>query len=655
MRIQNKDLSNAIRVLSMDAVEKANSGHPGMPMGMADVATVLFKNFLKFNPSNPSWINRDRFVLSAGHGSMLLYSLLYLTGYKSISISDIKNFRQLNSICAGHPEYEKNSGIETTTGPLGQGIANAVGFAIAEEVLKKKLGSKIINHKTYVLAGDGCLMEGISHEAMSLAGHLKLKNLIMLFDNNSISIDGPTSLAVSDNYKKRFESYGWNYIDIDGHNEKQIFSAINKAQKAIKPTVISCKTQIGFGSPNKSGKASSHGSPLGPEEIELVRKKLNWRFKPFEIPKNILKEWRKIGLKGSKTEAKWKKNFSRNKNRLKELFNNNFSNSIIKQKKDVIANLKPLATRKSSEAVLNSLFKLKNNLIGGSADLAGSNNTKSKFNKVINAKNFDGDYIHYGVREHAMCGIMNGLALHSNLIPYGGTFLIFSDYCKPSIRLSALMKQRVIYVMTHDSIGLGEDGPTHQPIEQLSGLRSIPNLNILRPADQTETIECWDLALKNSKTPSILALTRQNLDPIRKRFTSTNKCSYGAYEVMRTNKKIKITILATGSEVNLALNISHKLAKEKIYSKVISMPCQEIFDKQSQKYKSKILNETSKIFSIEAGSDQSWSKYINNKGLSFSINDFGKSAPYKKVYDHFGLTVEKICKKIKLNIKKNAN
>ena len=647
MRIQNKDLSNTIRVLSMDAVEKANSGHPGMPMGMADVATVLFKNFLKFNSSNPSWINRDRFVLSAGHGSMLLYSLLYLTGYKSISISDIKNFRQLNSICAGHPEYEKNSGIETTTGPLGQGIANAVGFAIAEEVLKKKLGSKIINHKTYVLAGDGCLMEGISHEAMSLAGHLKLKNLIMLFDNNSISIDGPTSLAVSDNYKKRFESYGWNYIDIDGHNEKQIFGAIKKAQKAIKPTVISCKTQIGFGSPNKSGKASSHGSPLGPKEIELVRKKLNWPFKPFEIPKNILKEWRKIGLKGSKTEAKWKKNFSRNKNRLKELFNNNFSHSIIKQKKDVIANLKPLATRKSSEAVLNSLFKLKNNLIGGSADLAGSNNTKSKFNKVINAKNFDGDYIHYGVREHAMCGIMNGLALHSNLIPYGGTFLIFSDYCKPSIRLSALMKQRVIYVMTHDSVGLGEDGPTHQPIEQLTSLRSIPNLNIFRPSDLIETFECWQLALNSKSSPSVIALTRQSLNPVRTKKSSKNLSLAGAYEVLRTSNKISATIIATGSETSLAIDVSHKLATDGIYSKVISMPCQELFDQQSEIYKNKILNETKLVVSIEASETGYWKKYTGSKGLNFGIDDFGKSAPYKDIYNHFGLSSEIIVKKIK--------
>ena len=647
MKNKEKNLSNAVRFLSIDAVQKANSGHPGMPMGMADVITILFKYFLKFNPKNPNWLNRDRFVLSAGHGSMLLYSLLYLTGYKSVSISSIKKFRQLNSICAGHPEYHPNSGIETTTGPLGQGIANSVGFAIAEEILKKKLGKKIINHKTYVLAGDGCLMEGISHEAMSLAGHLKLKNLVMLFDNNSISIDGPTSLAVSDDYEKRFKSYGWNYILIDGHDNNQIFKALKKVQISQKPTVISCKTKIGFGSPNKSGKASSHGSPLGIEEIKLVRKNLGWEYKPFEIPSNILDEWREIGNKGSKTEKKWKNIFKKNK--YNNFIKNSFSRSIIKQKKEAIKNLKTLATRKSSEEFLSAILKTKNTLIGGSADLAGSNNTKTKLHKVINSGNFDGNYIHYGVREHAMSGIMNGLALHSNFIPYGGTFLIFSDYCKPSIRLSAIMKQKVIYIMTHDSIGLGEDGPTHQPIEQLAALRSIPNLNVLRPADQTETIECWEIALKSKETPSILALTRQNLNPIRKKFSLKNKCSLGAYEVLRTRKNIKITIIASGSEVNLAIEISHKLAKQNIYSKVISMPCQEIFDEQNKNYKNKILRETKNIFAIEAGSRMSWEKYIK-KGISFSIEDFGKSAPYKKVYDHFGLNSDEICKKIKIYI-----
>ena len=636
----------------MDAVQKANSGHPGMPMGMADVATILFKYFLRFNPKNPNWLNRDRFVLSAGHGSMILYSLLYLTGYKNINLKDIKNFRQLNSICAGHPEYIPNTGIETTTGPLGQGIANAVGFAIAEEFLKKKLGKNVINHKTYVLAGDGCLMEGISHEAMSLAGHLKLKNLVMIFDNNSISIDGPTSLAVSDNYKKRFESYGWNYIIINGHNEKEIFSALKKVQISKKPSVISCKTKIGFGSPNKSGKSSSHGSPLGEDETKLVRKNLKWNHEPFKIPKNILNEWRRIGKKGLKLEKKWNKSYEKKKNKINQLLKNNFSKSFKIEKKNALKNLKTLASRKSSELILNALTKESNTLIGGSADLAGSNNTKTKNHKIIKQGNFEGNYIHYGVREHAMCGIMNGLALHSKIIPYGGTFLIFSDYCKPSIRLSAMMKQRVIYIMTHDSIGLGEDGPTHQPIEQLSSLRAIPNLNVFRPADRMETIECWELALKNINSPSVLSLTRQNLNPVRKKYSNINKCSFGAYEILRTKKKIKLNIIASGSEVNLAIEVSHKLAKDGIYSKVISMPCQELFELQSKAYKNKILNEAKFSISIEAGSTDSWKKYVGSNGLNFGINDFGKSAPYKKIYKYFGLTSENIFEKTKKQIMK---
>ena len=651
MSKQHKNLSNAIRFLSIDAIEKANSGHPGMPMGMADVATILFKHFLKFNPKNPSWLNRDRFVLSAGHGSMLLYSLLYLTGYKSVSLSSIKKFRQLNSICAGHPEYHPNTGIETTTGPLGQGISNAVGFAIAEEILKKKLGKKIINHKTYALAGDGCLMEGISHEALSLAGHLKLKNLVMLFDNNAISIDGPTSLAVSDNYKKRFESYGWDYIFINGHNEKEIFKALKKVQKAKKPTVISCKTKIGYGSPNKSGKASSHGSPLGVDEIKLVRKQLNWKYKPFEIPNNILNEWRKIGNKGTKLEANWNKFYRRKKNNINKILKNNFSKALKSEKRNAVKETKSLASRKSSELILNAITKDNNTLIGGSADLAGSNNTKTKYHKIIKPADFAGNYIHYGVREHAMCGIMNGLALHSKFIPYGGTFLIFTDYCKPSIRLSALMKQKIIYVMTHDSIGLGEDGPTHQPVEQLSGLRSIPNLNVFRPADRMETIECWQLALESSKTPSILSLTRQKLNPVRKKYSDTNKCSFGAYEVLRTNNKINLTIMASGSEVNLAIETSLKLAKDKIYSKVISVPCQEIFDLQSKIYKQKILGETKFKISIEAASTDCWKKYVGIEGLTFGIDEFGKSAPYKEIYKYFRLTVENISKKTKNLIK----
>jgi len=651
-KVTHSDLANAIRFLSIDAVQKANSGHPGMPMGMADVCAVLFKNFLKFDPSNPEWINRDRFVLSAGHGSMLLYSLLYLTGYKSISLEDIKKFRQLDSICAGHPEYEKGTGIETTTGPLGQGVANAVGFAISEEILKSKKGKDVYDHKTYVIAGDGCLMEGISHEALSLAGHLKLKNLIMFFDNNSISIDGPTSLAVSDNYKKRFEAYGWDYIDINGHNEKQIFKAIKKCQNAKKPTVISCKTVIGFGSPNKSGKSSAHGSPLGDEEINLVRKKLKWKYGSFEIPQEILNEWRAIGAKGAKERKRWQQKANNKINKLSNSDSKLFDKIFSTAKAAAIKDAKPTATRKSSEDILTLLTAEIPELIGGSADLAGSNNTKTKSQKIIKPGDFSGSYIHYGVREHAMCAIMNGIALHDNLIPYGGTFLIFSDYCKPSIRLSALMKQRVVYVMTHDSIGLGEDGPTHQPIEQLAGLRAIPNLNVFRPADTTETIECWELALQQKKTPSVLSLTRQNLIPARKEFSKENKCAYGAYEILRTNSKIDLTIIATGSEVELAVEASQGLAKENIHCKVISMPCQELFDGQSDSYKNSILHETVAKISIEAASTMGWKKYTGNQGRELGIDTFGKSAPYKKIYEHFKLTSNNIIKQAKEILKK---
>ena len=651
-QVTHTDLANAIRFLSIDAVQKANSGHPGMPMGMADVCTVLFRHFLKFDPSRPDWINRDRFVLSAGHGSMLLYALLHLTGYKSVSLNDIKNFRQLDSICAGHPEYEKGTGIETTTGPLGQGIANAVGFAISEEILKSKKGKDIYNHKTYVVAGDGCLMEGISHESLSLAGHLKLKNLVMFFDNNSISIDGPTSLAVSDNYKKRLEAYGWDYIDINGHNEKQIFKAIKKCQNAKRPTVIACKTTIGFGSPNKSGKSSAHGSPLGNEEIQLVRKKLKWKHAPFEIPKEILQEWRSVGENGKKEVKKWEKKAGSKLKKITDKNSQKLTKLFADAKNMAIKESKPIATRKSSEDILNLLTVHMPELIGGSADLAGSNNTKTKSQKIIKPGNFAGSYIHYGVREHAMCGIMNGIALHGELIPYGGTFLIFSDYCKPSIRLSALMKQRVVYVMTHDSIGLGEDGPTHQPVEQIAGLRAIPNLNVFRPADTIETIECWDLALRQTNTPSVLSLTRQNLKLLRTNNDQINKCSYGAYEIYRSNPEINLTIIATGSEVEIAVEASQQLAKENIHSKVVSMPCQELFEQQESSYKKNLLEETTAKISIEAASTMGWKKYTGNQGVELGIDTFGKSAPYKKIYEHFKLTSNNIIQQAKKIIQK---
>ena len=660
MSVKFNQLSNAIRFLSIDAVQKANSGHPGMPMGMADVATTLFKYHLRFNPQNPNWINRDRFILSAGHGSMLLYSLLYLSGYKSISIDDIKNFRQLNSICAGHPEYKKGTGIETTTGPLGQGLGNAVGMAIAEEIYRKKFGSNVINNKTYVIASDGDLMEGISHEAMSLAGHLKLKNLIVFFDNNKISIDGSTSLSVSDNYKKRFESYGWTFLEVNGHNEKQISKAISKASKSKKPTLISCKTVIGFGSPNKSGKASSHGSPLGDEEISLVRKKLKWNNRSFEIPQDILDEWRKIGSSGVQLEKAWQEKVNKKNPKITSELEKNFINSdlgnlekLIEKEKTKYFESKPiLATRQCSMAAIESISTILPQLIGGSADLSGSNNTKTNNSKIINSKNFNGNYIHYGVREHGMAAVMNGLALYAEIIPYGGTFLIFSDYCKPSIRLSALMGLKVIYIFSHDSIGLGEDGPTHQPIEQLAGLRAIPNLNVFRPADINETLECWEIALKSHNTPSVIALSRQKVPYINPDNSKKNKCENGAYTINITSHESNVTLVASGTEVELALKVQEKLRENNIHSKVISMPCMELFDKQSEDYKKDLMEENSLVVTLEAGSVTHWQKYTKNKELNIGIDQFGESAPYKEVYDHFDLTEDKITNLIQKKLRK---
>ena len=650
----HNEMANAIRFLSIDAVQKANSGHPGLPMGMADVSTVLFRRYLKFNPQDPNWDDRDRFVLSAGHGSMLLYSLLYLTGYKGSSIRDIINFRQLNSKCAGHPEYGHLKGIETTTGPLGQGFANAVGMAIAERKLSKDFGPKTCDHYTYVIASDGDLMEGISHEAASLAGHLKLKKLIVFFDDNGISIDGPVSLSNSENTINRFKAYQWNTLSINGHDQDQISKAISKAQNSNKPTLIACRTKIGFGSPNKQGKSSVHGSPLGLDEIELTRTKLKWNYKPFELPNNIKNAWLDSGSRSMDKYKKWKSHINKMKTSSKKEYARRIAGRLPSNINKILNNFKKdcsnkevvKATRQSSEMVINQISPHMPELIGGSADLTGSNNTKASATKILDSKNYSGNYIYYGIREHGMAAIMNGMALHKGVVPFGGTFLIFSDYCKPSIRLSALMRQRVVYIFTHDSIGLGEDGPTHQPVEQLAGLRSIPNLNVFRPADTVETVEAWQISLQSNNTPSAIALTRQSLPTIRKKHSNKNLTSHGAYEIYKNSKKPKVSIFASGSEVEIALEVSKLLEKNKINSRVISVPCIDLFEKQTSTYRKKIIGESAINVSIEAGSELAWEKLCPKNMLSIGMNSFGASAPYKKLYEHFGITPQKIFKKI---------
>lgn len=654
------DKATAIRMLSVDAVEKANSGHPGMPLGMADVATVLFEKHLKFLSSEPDWFDRDRFILSAGHGSMLLYSLLYLTGYPDLALDDIKNFRQLNSKTAGHPEYGHIPGIETTTGPLGQGLGNAVGFAIAEEFINAKWGSDICDHYTYVIAGDGCLMEGISQEAISLAGKLELKKLIVIWDDNGITIDGGVDLSCNTDQISRFKSSGWSTFSCDAHDPIEIDQAINEAKKDSRPSLIAAKSIIGFGSKTKQGTSGAHGSPLGKDEVENLRNNLDWKHEEFVVPSNIKDAWEKIGSRNNQKFNDWSKRFHSLSKKKKTYFLNELNQIFPPSLKSAIKDFKEfhsqesekkLATRKASEICLGLINDYLSNTIGGSADLTGSNNTKTKTLQVFSKNNRSGRYIHYGIREHGMASIMNGMALHGGIIPYGGTFLTFSDYCRGAIRLSSLMSLGVIYVMTHDSIGLGEDGPTHQPVEHLASLRSIPNLNVFRPCDIIETIECWEIALKSKNKPSIICLSRQNLPLIRKEKSSTNRSHKGAYIIKEFNNKKKVILMATGSEVQIALKAGEILEKKGIGTRVISLPSWELFEEQDEKYKKKILPKGTIRIAIEAGVQLGWDKWLyknsgNQSKTSFvGMSGFGTSAPEKDIFDHFKINVDEICQR----------
>jgi len=643
-----QQMANALRFLSAEAIEKAKSGHPGMPLGMADVAAVLFGKYLNINPNAPRWFNRDRFVLSAGHGSMLLYALFYLLGYPDITIEDIKNFRQLGSKTAGHPEYGHLSGIDMTTGPLGQGISSAVGMALAERVINAKFGNDLCNHYTYAICGDGCLMEGISEEAISLAGLWKLNKLIVFWDNNNITIDGTVDKASCTDQIARFKAVGWNTISINGHDYEEIESAIESAQKSDKPTLIACKTIIGFGAPNKQGTSKVHGAPLGAEELELMKQKLGWNAAPFEIPVEAMAAWRAAGQKAAASYQQWEQLASKNSEFLKYIRNElpqNWDKALNELKKQTIKEQIKVATRKASQLCLENLVKYIPQMIGGSADLAASNLTFVNDMKTITAADYNGNNIMYGIREHAMGAILNGLALHGGVIPYGGTFFVFSDYLRPSMRLAALMGLRVIYVLTHDSIGVGEDGPTHQPIEHLASYRAMPNINVFRPCDVVETAEAWQLAVLSEKTPSILALSRQSVPTLRTQ-TDENKTAKGGYIISAANGTPKATLIATGTEVALAVDAQKQLKNLGIDVNVVSMPCTELFDKQPEEYKHTVLGVAPRII-IEAGTTFGWHKYINNSGTVLGIDSFGASGKGDEVYAHFGLTVENIVNTVK--------
>lgn len=651
---KEKNMAKAIRFLSADAIEKAKSGHPGMPLGMADVATVLFSKYIRLNPQDGKWFNRDRFVLSAGHGSMLLYSLLYLLGYKDINIDDIKNFRQLGSKTAGHPEYGHLDGIDMTTGPLGQGISSAVGMALAERILNARYGDKLCSHYTYVINGDGCLMEGISEEAISLAGHLGLNKLIVFWDNNNITIDGKVSEANSTDQIKRFIACGWNAIEIDGHNYKEINAAIKCAQKAHKPTLIACKTKIGFGAPTKCGTSKCHGSPLGEEEIASMRRNMDWPYIPFEIPEEILQDWRNAGKRSIEEYKKWQEEAQKAGKEFLDIVDNklptNWDKELEKLKEETIENQTKVATRKASEMCLEKIVPHIPEIVGGSADLAASNLTFVKGMKTIRPHDYNGNNVMYGIREHAMAALMNGMALHGGIIPYGGTFFVFSDYMRASMRLSALMGLRVIYVLTHDSIGVGEDGPTHQPIEHLASYRAMPNILTFRPCDVIETAEAWQCALESEHTPSILALSRQNLPLLRKNYKE-NKTSKGGYVIAGDKEKRQATLIATGSEVSLAVEAMQALEKEGISVAVVSLPCWELFDKQDSKYREEVLGNAPR-FAIEAASPFGWERYVEKSANIIGIPEFGASGPAAKVYEHFGITSENIVSRIKKELKK---